>query len=391
MDIAEIERRSDISAEEFAQNHLRANRPVVLGAGFTENWRSRREWVDGGRPNFARLREIYGEAVVAVAHCDTPHLSDQKRTEMRMSDFLDRWQASSSSVEEKLYCKDFHLSKHAYDAYEVPAPLSDDWLDLFYSQHPELNDDYQFCYMGGDGTWTPFHRDVYWSYSWSANICGTKRWILVPPGQEPLFTDALNNTVYNLLDYDDTQFPRLHELHTLEVVQRAGEIVFVPSGWWHQVHNIGDTVSINRNWANEYNLPVVHAHLRSAIADVFHAFRDLAHLDDFPAIAQQALRANSAIDYAWFFDFLSSIAHVYLRALAAPASPSPLTRFAPFFSSPPSIVHALRCVSDSLDLLLHDDVTHTVDGLADKVARLHREVETATAARHGEKTPGEER
>jgi hypothetical protein len=41
--------------------------------------------------------------------------------------------------------------------------------------------DYRFTYMGPKGTFTPLHRDVYGSYSWSSNIIGRKRWWLIPP------------------------------------------------------------------------------------------------------------------------------------------------------------------------------------------------------------------
>lgn len=30
---------------------------------------------------------------------------------------------------------------------------------------------------------TPFHADVFRSFSWSANICGRKKWIFYPPGE----------------------------------------------------------------------------------------------------------------------------------------------------------------------------------------------------------------
>ena len=33
-------------------------------------------------------------------------------------------------------------------------------------------------------TRTPFHSDVLRSHSWSANICGSKRWIFFPPGDQ---------------------------------------------------------------------------------------------------------------------------------------------------------------------------------------------------------------
>lgn len=38
------------------------------------------------------------------------------------------------------------------------------------------------------------------------------------------------------------------------VVQEAGDVLFVPSGWHHSVCNEVDTLSINHNWINGHNL-----------------------------------------------------------------------------------------------------------------------------------------
>lgn len=39
------------------------------------------------------------------------------------------------------------------------------------------------------GSWTPLHADVFRSYSWSANVCGKKKWIFLPPSQCHLVFD----------------------------------------------------------------------------------------------------------------------------------------------------------------------------------------------------------
>ena len=48
------------------------------------------------------------------------------------------------------------------------------------------------------------------------------------------------------------QYPHLPLAYAarLEAVQERGEVMFVPSGWHHQVHNLCDTVSVNHNWFN---------------------------------------------------------------------------------------------------------------------------------------------
>ena len=50
-------------------------------------------------------------------------------------------------------------------------------------------DDYRFVYLGPKGSWTPLHHDVLASFSWSANLCGVKRWMLFPPEATPLLYD----------------------------------------------------------------------------------------------------------------------------------------------------------------------------------------------------------
>lgn len=89
---------------------------------------------------------------------------------------------------------------------------------------------------------TPFHADVFRSYSWSANICGRKKWLLYPPGQEDFLRDTHGNLPYDVTSaelQDRSHFPQFEEAcQPLEIIQEAGEIIFVPSGWHHQVYNL---------------------------------------------------------------------------------------------------------------------------------------------------------
>jgi ribosomal protein L16 Arg81 hydroxylase len=43
-------------------------------------------------------------------------------------------------------------------------------------------------------------------------------------------------------------------LHCPFVLQDAGDVLFVPSGWHHMVTNEAPTLSINHNWLNAHNV-----------------------------------------------------------------------------------------------------------------------------------------
>jgi len=44
------------------------------------------------------------------------------------------------------------------------------------------------------------------------------------------------------------------EQKPIEVTQHAGEMIYIPPGWWHCVLNLEETVSVTQNFVNENNL-----------------------------------------------------------------------------------------------------------------------------------------
>lgn len=47
---------------------------------------------------------------------------------------------------------------------------------------------------------------------------------------------------------------QIHSNDQIVVEQHAGECIFVPSGWKHEVENVVETLSINHNWVTTANV-----------------------------------------------------------------------------------------------------------------------------------------
>ncbi|KAG5035641.1 hypothetical protein JHK87_010551 [Glycine soja] len=322
----EIERVNgkELSYSEFVKRYMEKNQPVVLtGLMDPHYWRASTDWVTlQGQPNFQYFSTHFGASKVQVADCDTREFTDQKREEMMVSDFIARclqleeasavqcYNENSSSNGPSIsvpYLKDWHFVKEypEYVAYITPMFFCDDWLNLYLdnfrihidsgTQQPDEEiccSDYRFVYMGVKGSWTPLHADVFRSYSWSANVCGKKRWLFLDPSQCHLVFDRnMKTCVYNIFDeVSNSKFPGFSKAIWLECTQNAGEIIFVPSGWYHQVHNLWNLLLRDYNEAKEY------------IEDI----KDIC--DDFEGLCQRNLAANTGMNFYDFFTFISNFA-----------------------------------------------------------------------------------
>lgn len=64
-----------------------------------------------------------------------------------------------------------------------------------------------------------------------------KEWTLFPPSEAGKLFDAHGNLPFDIRSVDDKQFPLFQSAQRVVLIQHPGECVFVPSGWFHQVHN----------------------------------------------------------------------------------------------------------------------------------------------------------
>ena len=302
--------------QSFIDDHFIPNKPILLSADCTRNWGALRYWVtDDKQLNISYLRQHFGHLTVDVADCQRRAYDDMPKTAMTMNAFLDYWQNRNDNPEcPTWYLKDWHMVRDcpalSADLYQ-PAPFFQsplfDYMN-FYWEHgcTGRSDDYKFVYMGVKNSWTPLHADVFRSYSWSTNILGTKKWILIPPEKAHLVQGAFD---LNGIDLEGIQ--------PLVIYQRAGETLFVPSNWFHQVHNETDCVSINHNFANAFNLKYLYGALVQSHGQCEEAISHLkSDMDDeeWKMEVEKLLQAHHGMNWGEFAEMLEMVKRELLQA-----------------------------------------------------------------------------
>ncbi|XP_019638472.1 PREDICTED: F-box protein At1g78280-like [Branchiostoma belcheri] len=116
---------------------------------------------------------------------------------------------------------------------------------------------------GSPSSRSPLHIDPYNWTGINAVISGRKKWKLFPPGQDqrfyitpdqrcgfPLDCIKYNSPVDTFSPNNTRQYPDFQEADFAEVVQVAGELLVIPTGWFHQAYNMEETIAVSRQVMN---------------------------------------------------------------------------------------------------------------------------------------------
>ncbi len=193
------------------------------------------------------------------------------------------------------YLKDWHLLLGLQDhqdcslrLYECPPIFEHDILNSFLCRFTK--GDYRFCYWGPRGSYTTRHSDVLHSFSWSYNVVGTKQWIF--------FQDLGSPTEESNIVHPPKK--RLNHKDQIVVIQKAGQAMFVPSKWQHEVVNLEETISINHNWVTTANLDQCWECLVAEMVDIKKELSEWEINDNLEA-EESMLRGCVGLDVTAFF------------------------------------------------------------------------------------------
>ncbi|XP_047338880.1 F-box protein At5g06550 [Impatiens glandulifera] len=235
-----IQRRRGISVDDFVKNFEEPNKPVLL-EGCMDNWVAFKKW----------------DKDYLVKTCGSVKFSVGP-VEMKLDDFF--MYSEQAKEERPLYLFDSSFVKKVPElgsGYEIPEYFREDLFGILGNERP----DYRWIIVGPAGSGSSFHIDPNSTSAWNAVIRGSKKWVLfppdvVPPGVHPSPDGAevaspVSITEWFMNFYEET---KQWKKRPIECVCKAGEVIFVPNGWWHLVFNLEDSIAITQNFVSRRNL-----------------------------------------------------------------------------------------------------------------------------------------
>lgn len=103
-------------------------------------------------------------------------------------------------------------------------------------------------WIGGEGCVTPLHYDL--SPNFLVQVRGTKKLRLFSPEHSPyLYPKSEPGLGFlsqiDLRNVDQARFPLLEKAKVFECVLEAGDVLYIPQGWWHEVETVEASISLN--------------------------------------------------------------------------------------------------------------------------------------------------
>jgi histone arginine demethylase JMJD6 len=149
----------------------------------------------------------------------------------------------STTEDEPLYIFDESFgeredTKELLRDYDEPELFSDDLFKNLGTIRPR----YRWFIAGPPRSGSNLHVDPLGTSAWNALVTGKKEWIIFYPGA-PVRESTKSGAAW----FRD-EYPKLKHLQHYRFVQKPGEILYIPSGWWHIAINREATMAVTQNF-----------------------------------------------------------------------------------------------------------------------------------------------
>ncbi|KAK3394706.1 Clavaminate synthase-like protein [Podospora didyma] len=264
----EIDRFKDLSYAEFAEKW--STKPFIL-TKYIQSWPAYQSW---------SVEKLLEYQYMINSHDESPlYLFDRKFAE-KMG---------------------LQVGKEEGAAYWKPDCFGSDLFELLGPARPA----HRWLIIGPERSGSTFHKDPNATSAWNAVIRGAKYWIMFPPAAEVpgVYVSQDNSEVTSPLSIAEWLLEFQAEARKLpqcrEGICRAGEVLHVPSGWWHLVVNMEAGIALTQNFVPKSHLPEVLCFLKDKPEQISGFTRDIvdpyslfvARLrEEYPDLLEDGLR-----------------------------------------------------------------------------------------------------
>jgi hypothetical protein len=293
---------------EFSQQFEGLNtRPVVLEGAAP--WALDAIWSEN---------ELSNAGGVSLFHCGG--------VRMTLKDYFAYTNKMSGKDDRPLYLfeRNFvQLAPSLTNAYKTPSAIPDDLFQVL--GNTEYRPDHTWLIAGPKKSGSTFHKDPNAASAWNACTRGLKAWIFYPPHTTPPGVVVGGGaggegsdvaTPISVLEWYADHWPA----HAARLkrggvdapvagLQRPGDVVVVPAGWWHQVLNLQDSIAVTHNFVSPSGLsdalelvrddPAAISGISESLQDSFYSVWHAALLAHRPQVLaaaeeEEAVRMKSA-------------------------------------------------------------------------------------------------
>jgi histone arginine demethylase JMJD6 len=260
----EIDHREKLSYEEFAKEYLYANKPVVITDALRE-WKALSRWSpEFFKQQFGDMKFTLNENLKGKAEYKGKG-DGTEAVEYTMARFIDRVLASTEQdpapyFRNQILYDLFPSLKQDIEPlpeYFLPNWLPDHYMVKYVGEVLNRGSKLELYIGGNGGAFPVLHYDGAGTHAFLMQVYGRKKFIIYPPSQEKFLypsPEKENLSLLNSLDNPDLEkFPLFAQAEPTVFILEPGEMLFIPSHWWHTTKMLTPSISISANVVNQSN------------------------------------------------------------------------------------------------------------------------------------------
>lgn len=220
-----------IEAADFHRDYVQGDRPLII-RGAARHWAAAQQW------DFDFFIEHYGEEPIDVIRAGIGDSVEDRAGPRRALGEILR-EAHDGEGEYPRFAPLLH--RHP----ELVEHLDVDWLERY--RGPSARGTVYQIFLGGPGSTTAMHNAI--GSNHFIQLEGRKRWHIVSPAWTPALDVELDRAPYffSLADVrnpDPERFPHLDRVEVLVADLEAGDVLYNPPFFWHQVENLTPSIGV---------------------------------------------------------------------------------------------------------------------------------------------------